>query len=151
MANSSFEAVATAIIAVFNTEFAAEQFTMIPDELHESLGRTRVDAGISPIRDVVNTSNNIVQETWVEVKLYDMWPQEITPETVVNPYRITGFAERFRNAIRLAKASDPGTGQVWFFDVRNTEYPRDPTGNKTRFVMTIRALGNNAGLIETSS
>lgn len=150
MADSPFEAVAQAVIAVFNNEFASEQFVMIPDRLHESLGRSRVDVGIHPVEDVVNGRDAVVQETFVEVRFYDLWKQEISPETQVNPYRITGFAERFRDALRRAKATDPGTGQVWYFDVRRTAYPPDPTGNSSRFHMTIRAFGNNAGLIETT-
>lgn len=149
MPDSPFEAVATAVIAVFNSTFSAENFVMIPDELHESLGRDSVAVGISPIEDTRLNGNALVQETWVEVKLYDLWTQEISPETIVSPYKITAYAERLRNALRIASASDPGTGQVWYFDVTRTQYPRDPTGNKTRFVMTIRAFGNNSNLVET--
>lgn len=150
MAASSFEAVATAVIAVFNAEFSTEGFVMIPDNLHESLGRERVDVGISPIEDVVNVRDSLVQETWVEVKFYHLWAQEITPTTTVNPFLVTMYAERFRDALRRARATDAQTGQVWFFDLRRVQYPNDPTGNKTRFVATIRAYGNNSGLIETS-
>lgn len=147
---SPFEAVASAIIGVFNTEFAVEQFTMIPDELHESLGRKRVDVGIAPVEDLVQTSNGIVQETWVEIKFYDRWKQEISPDTQINPYIITGYADRLRNALRVARIQDPGTDQVWFFEVRRVQYPRDPTGNKSRFIMTVRALGSNSNLVETT-
>lgn len=149
MSDSPFQLVAETIISVFNTEFAAEQFVMIADDLHESLGRRRVDVGVSPIEDIVQPSNGLVQETWVEIKFYNLWKQEISPDTQVNPFTITKYAERLRNALRTAQVQEPGTGQVWFFDVRRTQYPRDPTGNKTRFVMTVRALGNNNNLIET--
>lgn len=149
MADSPFEAVATAVIAVFEATFASEQFQMIPDELHESLGRDRVSVGIAPTEDTRLNGNSLVQETWVEVKFYDLWTQEISPETVVNPYKIAAYAERLRHALGVASASDPGTGQVWYFDVVKTSYPRDPTGNKSRFVMTIRAFGNNSNLVET--
>jgi hypothetical protein len=151
MSNSPFEAAAAAAITVFNTEFAAEQFVMIPDELHESLGRYSVAAGISPVEDIVRESNAVVQETWMEASLFDLWTQEISPDTVVDPFVIAGYAERYREALRVSNATDPGTGQVWFFEVRRTRYPRDPTGNKTRFVMTIKAWGNNAALVETSA
>ncbi len=147
---SPFATVATAIKSAFDTEFAAEGFTMTFDKLHESLGRNRVEVGISPTEDVVNDRNAVIQETWVEVRFYDLWVQEIRPETAVDPTRITDFAERFRTTLRLANAAEPGTNQVWYFDVKRTTYPSDPTGNSTRFHMTIRAMGNNAGLIETS-
>lgn len=148
---SAYEVVATAIKAIFEQEFADEQLVMIFDNLHESLGRSRVDVGIAPDEDVVSPANAQVQETWVEVKFYDLWRQEISPETQVNPVRITNFAERFRDALRRQQATDPGNGQVWFFDVRRIRYPNDPTGNKTRFVASIRAYGNNANLIETTA
>lgn len=151
MADSPFEAVATAIIAVFNAEFAPEGFTMIPDNLHESLGRTRVAVGVAPVEDIVNQANNVLQETFAEVRFMGLWKQEIKPDTQVNPFTVTAYAERFRDAIRRTKATDPGTGQVWYFDVRRVWYPNDPTGNKTRFYMTLRAFGNNAGLVETSA
>lgn len=147
---SSFQAVAEAIIATFNAEFAAEGYVMIADNLHESLGRTRVDVGVAPVEDVVNIRDSLVQETWVEVKFYHLWTQEISPETQVNPFQITAYAERFRDALRRSFATDPHTGQVWYFDLRRVQYPNDPTGNKTRFVATIRAFGNNSGLVETS-
>lgn len=150
MADSAYEAVATAIKTVFEAEFSTEGFVMVFDNLHESLGRHRVDVGVAPVADEVNLRNAVVQETWVEVKFYDLWTQEINPDTVVNPVRITAFAERFRDSLRRARATDPGTGQVWYFDVRRIAYPNDPTGNKTRFVATIRAFGNNSNLVETT-
>lgn len=148
---SPFETIATAVKIVFDAEFATEGFSMIFDNLHQSLGRYRVDVGIAPDYDAPMSSGAIVQETWVIVKFYDLWTDEISPDTVVNPVRITAFAERFRDALRRAQASDPGTGQVWYFDVRRVSYPDDPTGNKTRFEAQIRAFGNNSNLIETSA
>jgi hypothetical protein len=148
---SPFEIIATAVKTAFEAEFASEGFTMIFDNLHESLGRARVDVGISPDEDIVNARNALVQETWVEVKFYDLWTDEINPNTVVNPTRITGFAHRFRDCLRRAQTTDPGTGAVWYFDVRTVRYPNDPTGNKTRFVATIRAFGNNSNLVETTA
>lgn len=150
MADSPFEIVATAVKDAFDAEFASEGFTMTFDNLHESLGRNRVDVGISPEEDNVNMRNALVQETWVEVKFYDLWRQEITPDTVVNPTRITSFAQRFRDCLRTTSVSTPGTGMVWYFDVRNIRYPNDPTGNKTRFVASVRAYGNNSNLTETT-
>lgn len=150
MPDSPYETVAIAIQQIIAIEFATEGFTAILDNLHESLGRERVDIGIAPIEDYPQGTNELLQETFVEVRFYDLWTQEISPDTVVNPARITGFAERLKKALRRADAMDPGTDQVWYFSVRRTQYPNDPTGNKTRFHMTIRAFGNNAGLIEST-
>jgi hypothetical protein len=149
VADSAFEEMATAIIGVFNAEFSPEGWVMIPDNLHASLGRTRVDVGIAPVEDVPMSNNNVVQETWAEVKFYGLWKQEIKPDTMVNPFIVTAYAERFRTALRNATVHSPGTGQMWFFDVRGVKYPNDPTGNRSRFVMTIRAYGNNSALVET--
>lgn len=148
---SPFQTIAEAVIDTFNAEFADEGFVMIPDRLHESLGLKRVDVGIAPVEEYPQASDALVQETWAEVRFYDIWKKEITPNTQVNPYRITGFAERFRDALRRAQTTDPRTGQVWYFDVRRVQYPPDPTGNSSRFHMTIRAFGNNSGLIETAA
>lgn len=150
MPDSPYFAVATSLKTIIEAEFAPESFTAIFDNLHESLGRNRVDIGISPVEDTVRGNNNIVQETYVEVKFYDLWTQEISPDTVVNPTRITDFAERFRKKVKSTRATQPHTGQVWYFDVQRIQYPNDPTGNKTRFVALIRAIGNNSGLVETT-
>jgi len=150
MAGSSYEDIALALKDIIEAEFTAEGFTVILDNLHESLGRKRVDIGIAPVEDIVFPSNNIVQHTMVEVRFFDLWKQEISPETLVNPSRITGFAERFRKAVGNAYGrTDPATGRTWFFQLVRIAYPNDPTGNKTRFVATIRGWGNNNALFET--
>lgn len=150
MAGSAFERVATSVKAVFDAEFATEQFRMQFDNLHEAVGRDRVAVGIAPVEDRANARTRIMQEAWLEVKFYGLWDDTIAPDTVINPFKITAYAERLRDALRRSQATDPGTGQVWFFDVDRTQYPNDPTGNKSRFVMTIRAFGNNANLTETT-
>lgn len=148
--DSPFETVARIVIDVFNTEFADLGLTMIPDNLHESLGRDRRAAGISPNEDASMLSNRVVQETFMTCKVYDLWTNEIDPETMVNPFSITAEAERFRQALSRGH-QDPGTGQVWYFDVMRVRYPNDPTGNKSRYEMDLRAMGNNAALIETTA
>jgi hypothetical protein len=148
-AASPYEVVATALKTIIDTEFAPEGFTAIHDNLHESLGRERVAIGIAPVEDEVTDRNNVVQETLLEVKFYLVWKPEISPETQVNPFQIAEYAQRFRDACRQARNATPGTDMMWFYDVQRVQYPNDPTGNKTRFVATVRALGNNAGLVET--
>lgn len=147
---SAYLTVATALQQIIAAEFADEQFTAIRDNLHESLGRFKVDIGIAPVDDFPRDANEILKETVVEIRFYDLWTQEISPDTVVDPAQITGYARRLENAIRVAQATDPGTDEVWYFSIRRTSFPNDPTGNKTRFHMTIRAFGNNAGLVETT-
>lgn len=148
---SAFESIANAIKTAFETEFTVEGFKMSFDNLHESLGRHRVEVGIAPSEERATLANRVTGEHWVEVKFYGLWTDEISPDTVVNPTKITGYAERFKDALREAQDSFGGTGRVWYFDVDRIQYPNDPTGNKTRFVATIRAFGNNSNLIETTS
>jgi hypothetical protein len=148
---SPFSTAAASIKQIFDTEFSAQGYVMTFDKLHEALGRDRVEVGIAPLRDVVNDRNALVQETFMEVRFYDLWRQEIDPTTQVDPTQITEYAERLRNALRNARATVIGTDQVWYFTVLSTEYPDDPTGNKTRFHMTVRAYGNNADLVETTA
>lgn len=150
LASSPYDAVAAALQAIIASEYAAEGYTAIRDNIHESLGRDRVDIGIAPVEDSLRTGNAVVQETYVEVRFYDLWTDEITPETVIDPTRITAYAERFRDACRRSNATDPGTGQVWYFSVLRITYPNDPTGNKSRFHATVRAYGNNSSLVETT-
>lgn len=150
MADSPFQQVAEAIIEIFNVEFAPEQITMIPDRLHESLGLDRVDVGIAPTEDYPQATDALVQETWVEIRFYDIWKKEISPKAQVSPFKIAAYAERLKNALR-DPAATPRTGEVWYFDVRRTAYPPDPTGNTSRFHMTVRAYGNNAALVETTA
>ena len=148
MADSTFEIVADAVKSIFETEFSVEGFTMQFDNLHEALGRDRVAVGIAPTEERANLRDRLVQDTWVEVKFFGLWTDEISPDTIVNPTKITGYAERFRAALRTAAVTS--SGQMWYFDVDRVQYPNDPTGNKSRFVATIRAFGNNANLVETS-
>lgn len=146
---NSFVTTASAIKAAFDTEFAPEGFVMRFDRLHESLGEKRVDVGIAPVEESVTASNALVSETILEVRFYDLWKtRQMSPDRTVDPTRITDFAERFKRCLRTHE--DPRTGQTWYFDVRRVTYPPDPSGNTTRFHATVRALGNNSNLIETT-
>jgi hypothetical protein len=147
---SSYEVMAAALAQILNTEFAAEGIIATHDNLHDALGRNSREVGIAPVEDVVNTRNATANETWAEVKFYDFWKQEISPSTAVDPRVITNYAERFRRACRAAIATDPHTGVLWYFDVVRVQYPNDPTGNKSRFVATVKGYGNNSGLVETT-
>lgn len=146
---SAYEQVAATLQSIISTTFAAEGVTPLRDNLHEALGQDRPECGIAPVEDRVPERNGLVQETAIEIKYYDLWTQEISPTTVVDPSAITNKAERLRRAIETHN-QDPGTGVAWYFNIRRTRYPNDPTGNKTRFVMEIEAFGNNAGIVETT-
>lgn len=128
------------------TEFDDEQFIVFErDRIHESLGSDgRLYVALSPDND---RANNIELTLEMLIQFYDVYDLEIDPQQQVDPSVITNKAERLRRA--LAAVRTTGTQHLWFFDVTQTRYPNDPTGNKSRFEMTIVARGNNSGLIET--
>jgi hypothetical protein len=144
---SPFEIAYAAVKAAIDAEFADDDIHVFPDELHESLGATEINVGIAPVRDAPMTNGRVVQETFLHVQWFDLWDPQIDPTQTVDPTPITRKAERLR--IALGPLSVGLGDQVWYFNVDNTDYPRDPTGNKTRFIMGIRAAGRNAALVET--
>lgn len=146
----TYEVIATALKQIIDTEFAAEGITAVHDNLHESLGLRRVSVGIAPVRDAPNDTRSVAGNFTVEIRFYDLWDKKVDPEQSVNPIKITGYAERLKKSIQQSQIDYPGTGEVWFFQWVGTEYPDDPTGNKTRFHMTVRSWGNNTALVETS-
>lgn len=149
-ATSAYEVIANALESIINAEFTDLEIVAVHDNLHESLGRKRRECGIAPVEDDIPSSNGLVLASVAEIRFYDFWKQEISPETAVDPRIITNYAERFRRAVHAARANQVGTGVMWYFDVRRIQYPNDPTGNKTRFHAQVRGYGNNSGLVETS-
>lgn len=143
---SAYEVAATGIKAIFDAEFAAEQFTAVHDCLHESLGQRRVEVGISPIRKVKMPNNQAAEQTFIWIQFYGLWKREIDPATAVNPFPIAEYAERLERALEAAQASQPGSDAVWYYQVDSVEFPRDPTGNRSRFEMTVRAFGDAPGV-----
>lgn len=143
---SAYETAATGIKAVIDAQFNAEGFTAIHDCLHESLGQRSTAIGISPIRKVKMPRNQSVEQTFIWIQFYWLWKREISPETLVNPFTIAEYAERLEVALEAAQATVAGTNAVWYYNVDSVEFPRDPTGNKSRFEMTVRAFGDTPGL-----
>lgn len=144
-----YEVAATALKQIIDTEFAAEGIHAIHDNIHESLGQDRAVVGIAPTREARLPNNNVVNALYIEVRYYDLWDKEVDPEQVVNPFRITARANRLKRALQQSQASFVGSPEVWYFDWLDTEFPDDPTGNKTRFHMHLRVYGDNTGLVET--
>lgn len=142
---SAYEIAATGLATIINTEFDPEDLLAQHDKLHESLGRRRPEIGISPVRQQPQARNKLVLETTILVQFYDLWVQEISPDTQVNPFKIAGYAERFWKAAESQQAT--GNNQVWYYSVESIDFPDDPTGNKTRFHATVLARGDNVGLV----
>lgn len=146
----SYAVSADTLASIINTEFGAEGVVVRHDKLHESLGSDGVVVGIAPIEDLVNPRSNATQESIIEIRFYNQWTKEIKPTTVIDPRIITNYAERFRRALHSSFLTSPHTQALWFFDLTRITYPDDPTGNKSRFVATIRAYGNNSALVEST-
>jgi hypothetical protein len=136
-----------ALIEALRMEFAAEQFPVMDDKLHASLGEARTVLGVFPERSVSNSNDKYMTQFELVVQFYGKYNLEVNREETVSPSTIESFAERFRQSIR--EGVDPRTGQVWYFDLQRINYPDDPTGNKTRFEAFITARGNNSALLET--
>lgn len=121
------------------------------DFLHAALGESGLGGariGINPVREGPNTRTRLAWETWMEVRYYNLWNKRVDPKQAVDPRTISDLAARLMNAI--ASGSFTKSGRLWFFNVENLDYPNDPTDNKTRYVMTIRAWANNTSLTETT-
>lgn len=136
------DAIETAVLIEFDDETYLE---FRHDHLHESLGYDqRLYVGLYPNED---SSFNIELQQEVTLQFYDAYNLEIEPQQYVDPRVITNKAERMRQALQNIRTV--GESELWYFDVTRTRYPDDPTGNKSRFEMTIVARGNNTGLVET--
>jgi hypothetical protein len=148
---SAYEQIAADLKTIIDSCYTAEGWVGVHDELHESLGfdQTRIGIAQDERGDIVSSGNALVQETWVVVRFQGKYDLKVDPLQSVDPRIVANYAERFRRAIQTANVPSYGTNQTWFYDIREIRYPRDPTGNKTRFFATIRAYGNNSGLVET--
>jgi len=147
---SSYEEVYVVLESIINTEFAPEGFTAQKDKLHDSVGHKGTRIAIYPEDDLVNPGNMLVQDSTVTLQFYNQYTLKVDPNQAVDPSVITNYAERFRRRLEFVNMPGTGSARVWFFDLTRIAYPDDPTGNKTRFIATIRAKGNNAGLSETT-
>lgn len=145
-----YEQTAAALKGIIDTEFAPESITAVHDNLHDSLGEKRVSVGLAPLRETPSLGNMVQLETWIEVKFFDLWEKKVDPTQSVNPIKITRYADRFRRAVEADQRTPAGNSVVWYFDVMDVQYPKDPTGNHTRFVAQVRAFGTNDGLNETT-
>ena len=129
----------------------ASTFPAVPvshDNLHPALGVAGPRIGIAPIREPMNTRNKLVRESWIEIRYLDQWSKQVDPAQAVDPREIATKADLLLNAIRTTDVTV--SGDMWYFNVEGIEYPEDPTGNKSRFYMTVRAWGNNTSLVETT-
>jgi hypothetical protein len=132
---------ANGLAQIITTEFAPEGVVPVHDELHESLGRTGRIVGISLDREVPMRRARMGEEIYLHVQWFEQWEDEVDPSIQKDPRVIAGLANRLQKA--MAAATLTYSGDFWYFLWEGTEYPRDPTGNKTRFVMSVRSFATN--------
>lgn len=145
--STAYSIAAEGIEVLLNTEFAAEQWKVEHDNLHDSLGSAGTRIGVSPVREAPAAGNMVHLQTTLQVKFLGRYNLDINPEQRVDPRVVVGYAERFRRRIEAARLQTGPT--FWFMNVTSIDYPDDPTGNKTRFVATVVASSQNSGLVET--
>lgn len=143
-----YHVAATGIKSILENEFPG--IDARHDKLHESLGYNGLVVGISPLRTLPTPSREIQQELYIFVQWYDKWDKEVNNEQAVDPFAITEMAHRFHVAIeRDIKAMTDIGPEIWYYKVTGTEFPDDPTGNKSRFEATVLAYGDNLALTES--
>lgn len=132
---------------IIDTAFAAEGVQAENDRIHDSLGHQGIRVGITTERIDTLPGNAAVQTIELYVRFWGYYDRMIDPEQAVDPAVIESYAERFQKACEANIGG--GTDKVWYFNVIMIDFLDDPTGNKTRFIATVTAYGNNPSLIET--
>lgn len=129
-----------------------EEAEVRDDALHESLGHELLEGkaliGVYPAMATERANNGMVQETTIYVQIFGQYNLRIDPTQVASPTLAEERTERVRRAV---EAAEPTTGQhLWYFTVQRAEYPKDPTGNITRSILTVVAHSDNSGVVETT-
>lgn len=145
---SPYEAVANQLAGIIDAEFAAEGLVTEHDCLHDSIGWEGARICVYPEMETPMPGRMIQEDVTVYVKYLGQYDKQINPEQSVDPRPTTVIAERLRRAINAA--ADARTANLWYFNLMDIMYPKDPTGNKTRFVARIVAYSQNSGIIETT-
>lgn len=144
---STYSLAAVALETIVNVTF--DDVTAKHDKVHESLGFDGPVCGISPINEVPYERNRAAMQTYVEIRYFGRWDKRVDPTQSVDPRVVSDKADELQDAIRTAEVVK--SGDLWFFNVERIEYPDDPTGNKTRFIMTVKVWANNSTLVETTA
>lgn len=143
---STYTFAANALQAICEVAFPA--IPVVHDKVHEALGYNGPVIGIAPIREPMNARNKMVRESWIEIRFIGNWNKDVDPAQTVDPRVVADQADLLMRTIQNSHVSV--TGDMWYFNVELVDYPDDPTGNKSRFYMTVRAWGNNTSLVETT-
>ncbi len=136
-----------AVKATLETEFAAENFEVRDDKLHDSMGIERAIAAVFPEGERRHSSG-VVGMFLVSAQVFMRWDPQIDPAQVVDPGLIEAWAWRLQR--RMQAESSVNSANISYYVVNEVIYPDDPTGNKSRFVMGIAGFGHNPSIGETS-
>jgi hypothetical protein len=138
------------IKSVIATVYSAEGWTAGDDKIGRSMGKeVAVDeATIAVTTDYERErlGQAIMLDIGILVQFYlgfDASPDETITRDVTD---VEEYADRLRNAFSGSGAT-VDDGDAWYLRVVGTEYPDDPTGNKTRFEMNIVCEATNAAAL----
>lgn len=118
------------------------------DKLHESLGSAGPVAAIYPAGERAHSESGVTNAMMVVVQVFLRYDLQIDPEQTVDPGIVEQRAFEFQQAVQ--RATSPRNQGVWFYNVVDIDYPDDPTGNKSRYVVTLEGFGDRPTLIETA-
>lgn len=138
----------SSIKASIAAEFAAEGITVLDDKLHEAMGTERSIAAVYPEGERPHSSG-IAGTFIISAQVYNRWDPQIDPAQIVDPGIIEGWAWRLQR--RMLNDSNVNSSNVSYYVVSEVLYPDDPTGNKTRFVLTAVGYGHNPSQAETTA
>lgn len=145
---NQYTAAAERLETIINATYAAEGWKAEHDDLHDSLGYTGTRIGISPLRQLPAPGNGVILQTAIQVKFLGTYYKDVNNEQQVDPRIVADYAERFRRAL-FGPPIAPNQHH-WYFNLTGIEYPRDPTGNVTRFVAALTAWSQNPEIVETT-
>lgn len=130
----------TRVKQAIQTAFSAEGWTAGDDKFGRSMGKDDAHnhANISVTTDFARERPGKAHILDIAILVqfylgYDAVPDEtISRDNTI----VEGYADRLRAQFAGAGAR-VDSGDAWYLRVVGTEYPDDPTGNKTRFEMNI--------------
>lgn len=129
--------------AIFDSEFTTEGFVAAHDKLLRAAGMDgEAHAAVSV--NNARADNRVASQLNVEVliQLYLGFDPNPDPNRVVDPRVIQGYGDRLRAAFD-PQATSGTTSDMWYFTVRDIDYPDDPTGNKSRLEATLIGYADN--------
>lgn len=129
------------LVTILTNEFGGDGLKVYSDKLTRALGDDGHYAGVSPNSSQEATNDVLTLNMEFLVQVYRRYDPQIDYKQRVDPTTIESWADRFRVACKTQ--DDINQPEAWYFRIVRIDFPDDPTGNKTRFVATIRCFGNN--------